>query len=85
MANIDDFLDNELTDKKEKEALKNKGVNEYTNKSAIIQTLIEAAKSGDVKAALWLLENSSKEKSKKHKDSPLDKARKQANGKKQGK
>lgn len=82
MANIDDILQNKLVYKKEIDYLKKMGVNELTNKAAIIQALVDAAKSGDVKAALYLLENSTQEKSQKAKETPIDKARKRVNGKK---
>lgn len=82
MATIDDIMKLKITDKKTQEWLRSVGIEEFTNKAAVIQTLVTAARNGDVKAALFLLENCEHEQNKNKEETPLDKARKKANERK---
>lgn len=85
MASIDDLLKLELTDEGEKQYLDKKGVKEHTNKNAIIQTLIDAAAGGDVKAAIFLMENSTQDTTNFTANTAVEKARNRTNAKKAGK
>lgn len=76
--NIDTILDKEIKDNDIKAILDSKGINEKTNKAAIINTLVDAAIfEKDTRAAMFLLEKATMEKKDITKNTPLAKARKQ--------
>lgn len=79
MANIDEILKKETTNTGAISKLSNAGIDEKTNKNALILALVNAGVEGDVKAAIYLLENSEKEQPKEKPKTPLNEARKKLN------